>query len=63
MKPKDFRLVCPCGDNKYIAKSAAPGTALRATVSPYSAPTVSSGGSPTDLYFDDALTIARAPEQ
>jgi hypothetical protein len=43
-----------------MAKPAASGAALRETVSPYSAPTASSGGNPTDLYFGDALTIARA---
>ncbi len=61
MKPKNCSVRWACGDNRYIAKSAAPGDALRETVSPYSGPTGSAGGKPIDLYFGDALTISRAP--
>jgi len=63
MKPNDFRLACPCGDSRYIAKSAAPGAALRETVKPYSAPTESSAGNSSDLYFENSRVICRAPEQ
>ena len=54
-KPNDFSVACAGGDSRYIAKSAAPGCALRETVRPYSGPTESSGGNATDLYFGDAF--------
>jgi len=49
MKPNDFRLAWPCGESRYIAKSAAPGAALRETVKPYSGPTERAGGNSSDL--------------
>ena len=62
-KPNDFNVAYAGGDNRYIAKSAAPAAALRETVSPYSGPTDSSGGNATDLYFEDSRTICCALEQ